>query len=82
MNIITTIETINQCSVCKNKDSKLCDNCIVGGKEHILPSNFLADTSKINPHFVDSYYVLLNKFTQLLKNLGLECKLDTYDIGD
>lgn len=72
-------DVISPCSVCKN--NKDCNNCTIS-KDNIIPSNFLADTSKITPFFVDSYYELLNNYTQLLNKLGLEVRTEPFELGD
>lgn len=81
-NSTTIIHTVNRCSICKNKNSKKCNSCCIDRNNAALPSNFLADISKINPHFVDSYYELLNKYVQLNKTLGIEIRNVPYDIGE
>lgn len=74
-------DIVSPCSICKNKDSKVCKQCVIS-KENIIPNNFLADTSKITPFFVDSYYEILNKYTQLLNKMGLEPRIETFDLGE
>lgn len=75
------IEVIKNCSVCKHNNSNMCNLCYIA-YDNAIPSHFLADVSKINPYFIDSYYELLNKYTQLLKSAGIDYKLDIFDIGD
>lgn len=80
MKTSVTIENVtNACSLCKNKDK--CDKCVIN-TDSVIPSNFLADVSKVTPHFVDSYYELLNRYIHLLKLNGTNYKLNIFDIGD
>lgn len=72
-------DIVNPCSICKNNNN--CNKCCVS-KENIIPTNFLADTSKITPFFVDSYYEILNKYTQLLNKMGLETRIEPFDLGE
>ena len=72
---------ISVCSVCKNKDTKECKKCEIS-KENIIPNNFLADVSKVTPYFVDSYYELLNQHVQLFHRLGLNTRIEKFELGD
>lgn len=72
---------VNPCSICKNKDTEACKQCEIS-KENIIPNNFLADTSKITPFFVDSYYELLNEYTQLFNKIGLDTRIESFDLGE
>lgn len=74
-------DVVNPCSICRNKDNEACKQCVIS-KENIIPNNFLADTSKITPFFVDSYYEILNKYNQLLNKIGLETRIEPFDLGD
>jgi len=74
-------DVVNPCSICKNKDTEACKQCEIN-KENIIPNNFLADISKITPFFVDSYYEILNKYNQLLNKIGLETRIEPFDLGD
>lgn len=78
---IENIVKINQCSVCKNNNSSMCDICTTT-ESGVLPNNFLADVSKITPFFVDSYYEILDKCITLLKQSKIDYRLDSFNLGD
>ena len=72
-NLVSTkvnVEIINPCSICRNDNSKICDDC-VKCNSNILPSNFMMDSTKITPYFVHSYYEMVCKYSQLLNNMGV-----------
>lgn len=71
-------DVVGPCSVCKNNNN--CNNCVLS-KDNVIPSNFLADASKVTPFFIDSYYELLNNYTKLLNNLGLDVRTETFELG-
>lgn len=70
---------LNPCSICKHRDSHTCNECISSNNDFLLiGSKFLADTTKINAHFVDQFYELLNDYATLLHRSGLKVEIEQY----